>query len=52
MTIVILASQDGRKLSILGVAPAPDCHGLRVIVANGYVLFFCLRSGAVDAYDL
>ena len=39
MTIVILASEDGRKLSILGVVPAPDCRGLCVIVANGYVFF-------------
>ena len=37
MTIVILASEDGGKLSILGVVPAPDCLGLRIIVANGYV---------------
>ena len=39
MTILILASEDGRKLSMLGLVPAPNCHGLRVIVANGYVLF-------------
>ena len=42
ITIVILASEDEAKLSILGVGPAPDCRGLRVIVANGYVLFFLL----------
>ena len=42
MTVVILASEDGMKLSILGVVPAPNCCGLCIIVANGNVLFFLL----------
>jgi hypothetical protein len=44
-------SEDGGKLLILGVVPAPDFCGLRVNVANGYMLFFaaCLRAGAADA---
>ena len=50
MPIAVHASEDGSKLSILGVVPAPDCRGLCVIVVNGYVLFLlawwcckCLR---------
>ncbi|KIK05835.1 hypothetical protein K443DRAFT_327483 [Laccaria amethystina LaAM-08-1] len=35
MPIAVHASEDASKLSILGVVPAPDCRGLRVIVANG-----------------
>lgn len=35
MPIAKHASEDGSKLSILGVVPAPECSGLRVIVANG-----------------
>ena len=43
MPITVRASEDGSKLSILGVVPAPDCCWLRVIVANGYVpVFSCV----------
>ena len=50
MPIAVHPSEDESKLSILGVVPAPECRGLRVIVANGYVPFLlawwcgrCLR---------
>jgi hypothetical protein len=37
--IAVHASEDGSKLLILGVVPAPDCRasGLRVVVGNRYV---------------
>jgi len=39
MPIVVHASEDGSKLSILSIVSTPDCRGLCVVVVNGYVLF-------------